>query len=81
MGYSKVKPIIWEPIEFKIYNARHTLVSAATVEKLTKKGLAINVWPVNEGKAMRRFIRAGAAGIITDFPQRLNRLMKIKPGE
>ena len=80
MGYSKVKPIIWEPIEFAIYNARHTLVNASKVAELTGKGLVINVWPVNEKKAMQRFIRSGAAGIITDFPQRLDRLLNSRNG-
>ena len=41
---------------------------------LTEKGVAVNVWAVNEENDMQRFISAGAAGIITDFPQRLRRL-------
>jgi glycerophosphoryl diester phosphodiesterase len=38
-------------------------------------GVAVNLWAVNEEDDMRRFIAAGAAGIITDFPQRLFRML------
>ena len=74
VGFSETEPIQWEPLEFETYNARHTLITEATIRTLRKKGVAINVWAVNEESEMRRFISAGVAGIITDFPQRLNRL-------
>jgi glycerophosphoryl diester phosphodiesterase len=73
-----VTPIQWEPLEFDTYNARHTLVKEATIRALSEKGVAVNVWAVNEESDMRRFISAGVAGIITDFPQRLIRISKEK---
>ncbi|KPJ79044.1 MAG: hypothetical protein AMJ54_00965 [Deltaproteobacteria bacterium SG8_13] len=74
VGFSKVKPIRWEPLEFETYNARYNLVKEATIRTLSEKGVAINVWAVNEESDMRRFMSAGVAGIITDFPQRLTRI-------
>lgn len=75
VGFSEVAPIRWEPLEFETYNARHTLVSKATIRTLYEKGVALNLWAVNEESDMRRYISAGVAGIITDFPQRLRRLV------
>ena len=73
VGYSEDTPIRWGSLEFETYNARHSLVSEARVGALAAKGVALNVWAVNEERDMQRFIRAGVAGIITDFPQRLTR--------
>ncbi len=74
VGFSKVKPIRWQPLEFETYNARYNLVKEGTIKALSEKGVAINVWAVNEESDMQRFLKAGVAGIITDFPQRLTRL-------
>ena len=74
VGFSEAEPIRWEPLEFETYNARHNLVNAETVKAISAKGVAINVWAVNEVTDMWRFISAGVAGIITDFPQRLTQL-------
>ena len=54
---------------------RYTLVKESKIQELAKAGVAVNLWAVNEEGDMRRFIVAGAAGIITDFPQRLSRIL------
>lgn len=74
IGRSKLKPLDWAHLEFKTYNARYTLVDPRIIAEMAEKGVAVNLWPVNEEKDIRRFIAAGAAGIITDFPQRLARI-------
>lgn len=74
IGFSKIKPLDWGHLEFKTYNARYTLVDHRNIGKLAQKGVAVILWPVNEERDMRRFIEAGAVGIITDFPQRLARI-------
>lgn len=74
VGFSETEPIQWEPLEFETYNARHTLVTDESIRTLREKEVAFNVWAVNEESDMRRFISAGADGIITDFPQRLHRI-------
>ena len=74
IGYSKIKPLDWGQLEFKTYNARYTLIDHRIIGQLAEKGIAVNVWPVNKEKDIQRFIAAGAAGIITDFPQRLTRI-------
>jgi glycerophosphoryl diester phosphodiesterase len=76
VGLSRVKPIKWEPLEFGTYNVRYNLVKEAKIRMLSQKGVAVNVWAVNEEMDMQRLINAGVSGIITDFPQRLARLQK-----
>ena len=71
IGYSKIEPLDWGHLGFKTYNARYTLVDHRIIRKLAQKGVAVNLWSVNEENDMQRFIKAGAAGIFTDFPQRL----------
>jgi glycerophosphoryl diester phosphodiesterase len=77
VGLSRVKPIVWQPLSFDTYNARHTLVSATKIKELSAKGVSVNVWTVNDKMTMAHFIHAGVTGIFTDFPQRLSCLMQI----
>ena len=76
VGFTETEPIQWEPLEFETYNARHTLVAEEDIRALRKRKVALNVWSVNEERDMQRFISAGVAGIITDFPQRLKQMRK-----
>ena len=71
IGYHRDRPLEWGAIRFDTYNVRSTLISAATVRERVNTGLSINLFTVNATVDMQRFAAAGAAGIITDFPQRL----------
>jgi glycerophosphoryl diester phosphodiesterase len=61
----------WGRREFSTYNLRHDLVSEKLLRDSAAEGLTINLFTVNAVADMRRYAAAGAAGIITDFPQRL----------
>ncbi len=74
LGYS-TDPLDWGELEFKTYNARYTLVDEDLIRTLREKGIAVNLWTLVEEKDMRRFIAAGVAGLITDFPQPLAALL------
>ena len=76
IGYSETQPLDWDHLEFKTYNAHYTLVDEDQVRVLREKGIAVNLFTVNEGDDMQRFIAAGVAGLITDFPQRLRALLQ-----
>ncbi|MDJ0884832.1 MAG: glycerophosphodiester phosphodiesterase family protein [Desulfobacterales bacterium] len=71
VGYNPDGPLDWGDMTFETYNVRSTLISAETVRQRVASGLAINLFTVNATEDMQRFAAAGAAGIITDFPQRL----------
>ncbi len=71
VGYEKKGPLEWGDMHFDTYNVRSTLISAETVRERVSSGLTINLFTVNDENQMRQFAAAGAAGLITDFPQRL----------
>jgi glycerophosphoryl diester phosphodiesterase len=75
IGLPQTEPQHWGNLEFGTYNARSTLTDEDLVRTLKEKGISVNLYLVNEREEMRRFIAAGAAGLITDFPQKLAGLL------
>jgi glycerophosphoryl diester phosphodiesterase len=65
------------PLDLSVdgYNPRYTLLSDQQIQCLRQAGFEVHPWTVNEEAEMRRLIRAGVTGIITDFPQRLRQLL------
>jgi len=51
------------------------LVDAAFVEAARRFGRWVNVWTVDDEAEMRRLVRDGAGGIMTDRPDRLRRVL------
>ncbi len=45
------------------------------VEKAHKNNIQVNVWTVNESEEIRKMIRAGVDGIITDCPDRVRNIL------
>jgi len=64
---------------FRTYNASAAMVGEEQVRRAVEKGITVNLYTVNQEPDMRRFIRAGAAGLFTDFPQRLRALLHQSP--
>ncbi|MCP4105946.1 MAG: glycerophosphodiester phosphodiesterase [Desulfobacteraceae bacterium] len=64
----------WGDFEFKTYNANSTMADEEEIRSVTRKDVTVNLFTVNEEDDMRRFIAAGASGIITDFPQKMEKL-------
>lgn len=60
---------------FRTYNASAAMVDEEQVRRAVKEGITVNLYTVNDEGDMRRFARAGAAGLFTDFPQRLQALL------
>ena len=59
------------PVEYVILH--HKLVRTRCVAEMRADGRKIFVWTVNHPAAMKRFLRLGMDGIISDNPQRLVR--------
>ncbi len=53
----------------------HREVDAESIKRAQELGLSVNVWTVNETSRMRELIEMGVDGIITDYPDRLRRIM------
>jgi len=76
LGYSETQPLDWGNLAFKTYNARHTLVSEEKIRELREKGIALNLWTIDDVDDMQRYITAGAAGLINDLPHKLAVLLQ-----
>jgi len=74
IGYFTNQPLDWGDLAFETYNVRSTLISDDDIRQRKEQGLAINLFTVNDEADMRRFMALGVDGIITDFPQRLERI-------
>lgn len=59
-----------------IYSPNYLLVSSNLVKKCAQKGIKLIPWTVNEVPAMRRLIRLGVDGIITDYPNLIEQVGK-----
>lgn len=57
------------------YNPLWMSVRGSTIAKLRAAGLDVYVWTVNRERDMRRMVRWGVTGIVTDFPQVLGKLL------
>jgi glycerophosphoryl diester phosphodiesterase len=56
-------------------NPSHRAVDRAYVEKLHDLGLECRVWTVDRSQSMRRAVRLGVDGVITNRPDAFNRLL------
>ncbi len=75
IGHSMKGPLDWGSFEFPVYNARNALVRPEAMQEARKKGVEVNLFTVNDEQEMRRCIQAGASGLITDYPQKLARIL------
>ncbi len=57
------------------YNPGIRLASARTIRSIREQGYDVFVWTVNKEASMRKLIKAGVSGIITDFPQVLKTVL------
>jgi len=56
--------------------ARGNLATSAVVEKAHHAGLQVVAWTINDPERMRRLIATGLDGMITDYPDRLIRILR-----
>lgn len=77
---------LYEPWEYaarigaNALHAYHYAVLPEWVAQAAERCIAYHPWTVNEPAEMKRLLDAGAAGIITDYPDRLGELIKAPNG-
>jgi glycerophosphoryl diester phosphodiesterase len=57
------------------YHPRAEAIRPQEIEALRNQGFDVYVWTVNDEETMRLLIEANASGIITDFPQALEKIL------
>ena len=63
-------------INAKAINIDFKLLNKKVVKKIKSENLIINTWTVNEINQIKRIMKLGVDGIITDFP---DRVINLKP--
>ena len=63
-------------INAKAINIDFKLLNKKVVKKIKSENLIINAWTVNEINQIKRIMKLGVDGIITDFP---DRVINLKP--
>lgn len=61
-------------VEF--FHPRYVYLTPGNLKELTKNGIGVQAWTVNEEKDMRILIEQGVYGIITNNPERLHRILE-----
>jgi|SRR5690554_766090 len=60
----------------KEVNINYKYVNPRVVRKVHQMGKKVNVWTVNEKSALEKYYKMGVDGIITDYPHRLQEILK-----
>jgi glycerophosphoryl diester phosphodiesterase len=63
----------WSGLSYDALHPPYSLVDAQTIALARRKGKLVNVWTVNDAGEMRRMRDLGVDGIITNYPDVLNR--------
>ncbi len=76
----EIEALVWgvlsEPeLRVDALHPHHRLATPAHVAWVHAEGFGVTVWTVNDDKLMRRLVALGVEGIITDYPDRLARLL------
>jgi glycerophosphoryl diester phosphodiesterase len=62
--------------EYDVLNLRNIHLNKEKISQVHKEGRKVNVYTVNTEEELEQFVRWGADGIITNFPDRLIRILK-----
>ncbi len=77
LGFHRDRPIDWAAAaDFDELNPRAALTPPAKVAELARAGKRVHLWTVNDPEVAARYLEAGAAGLFTDYPQRLVPLVR-----
>ena len=77
LGYDPRQPIDWHAAkDFDELNPYAPLTPPQKVRALARAGLRVYPWTVNDPEEALRYFDAGAAGVFTDFPQRIVPLLR-----
>jgi glycerophosphoryl diester phosphodiesterase len=61
---------------FTALNLRRTYLNKGKIAGIHERGMKVNVYTVNSGEEMERFVRWGVDGIITNHPDLLIKILK-----
>ncbi|NWF55438.1 MAG: glycerophosphodiester phosphodiesterase [Syntrophaceae bacterium] len=65
--------------DWPVLNLRNAYLTREKIAKIRKEGIIVNVYTVNTEEELEQFVRWGVDGIITNYPDRLIRILKAIP--
>jgi glycerophosphoryl diester phosphodiesterase len=65
--------------EYRVLNLRNIYLSQEKVTRIHRAGIKLNVYTVNSDEELGQFVKWEVDGIITNYPDRLLRILKAKP--
>lgn len=69
-------PKLVEAAGCKVWSVYRKELGRSQLEEARSLGLRVFVWTVNDESEMKRFIRLGVDGIVTDYPNKLRRALE-----
>lgn len=77
MYFSGEKPLSFlRHVNSTTYHPYYALLTPQEIADLQNADIAVNIWTVNDKTHMQRLVSAGVNGIITDYPQVLQQVVK-----
>ncbi len=64
--------------EYRVLNLRNIHLTREKVERIRKEGIKLNVYTVNSKAELEQFVKWEVDGIITNYPDRLIKILKAK---
>ncbi|MRI33447.1 glycerophosphodiester phosphodiesterase [Endozoicomonas sp. OPT23] len=75
VGLSHLLPVTAQALQVPLVHSDLEIVTPSFIEDAQSRGLKVEVWTINETSEMVSLIDDGVDGIITDYPDRLNKLL------
>jgi len=63
---------------YRVLNLRNIHLTRKKTGRIRKEGIMLNVYTLNKEEELEQFVRWGVDGIITNYPDRLIRILKAK---
>ncbi|GGL78405.1 glycerophosphoryl diester phosphodiesterase [Deinococcus aerolatus] len=75
VGLAGLAPLPGRAAQVPLTGGGITVVTPSFVKAMHRRGVAVQVWTINDEATMRRLIRMGVDGILTDDPALLRRVL------
>lgn len=80
VGLAGLAPLPGRSAQVPLTGGGITVVTPSFVKAMHRRGVSVQVWTINDEATMRRLIRMGVDGILTDDPVLLKRVLEEEKG-
>ncbi|CAM3595341.1 glycerophosphodiester phosphodiesterase [Deinococcus frigens] len=80
VGLAGLAPVPGRSAQVPLTGGGLTVVTPSFVKAMHRRGVSVQVWTINDEATMRRLVRMGVDGILTDDPVLLQRVLEEEKG-